>query len=249
MARIDYDQVADRYHAGRAVALHRLDGWRRAIQPYVMGHDLPLLDLGAGTGIWSKALCLWFALPVVAADPSGGMREVAVRNGLPRRVSLVGGRAEALPLRSSSMSAVWVSTVIHHVEDVPACARELDRVLTPQGSVLIRNSFPGRHEEIPLFRYFPAAKRVAETFPTVDDLTRVFAGSFEQRALVRVHEPGPATMRAFRELVVGMRYSDSALAPLTDDEFDAGLTAIDADIDRAASPASAGLDLLVFTKR
>ena len=249
MARIDYDHVADRYHTGRAVALDRLDEWRKAIQPYVAGRDLPVLDLGAGTGIWTTALDSWFALPVVAVEPSAGMRAVAVRHGLPRRAALIGGRAEALPLRSSSISAAWISTVIHHVEDVSACARELNRTLVPGGAVLIRNSFPGRHEEIALFGYFPAAKRVAETFPTVDELTRLFAELFERRALLRVREPGSSSMQAFRDLVVDMRQGDSALAPLTDGEFEAGLAAIDADIDRGASPAPTGLDLLVFTKR
>lgn len=248
MARIDYDEIADRYHAGRAVALDHLDGWREAIQPYVRQRDLPVLDLGAGTGIWTTALSSWFALPVVAVEPSAGMRQVAVRGGLPRGAALVGGRAEALPFRPSTIAFAWVSTVIHHVEDVPACARELDRVLIPGGSVLIRNSFPGRHEEIALFEYFAAAKRVAETFPTVEGLTGVFTDFFEQRALVRVREPGSATMRAYRHLVVETRRSDSTLAPLTDDEFEVGLAAIDADIDRGAAPPLLGLDLLVFTK-
>ena len=248
MARIDYDRIAERYHAGRAVTLDRLDGWRQATEPYVRGHDLPLLDLGAGTGIWVTALCSWFAIPVVAVEPSAGMRAVAVGNGLPRGAVLVAGRAEAIPLRPATVSAVWISTVIHHVRDLAACRDELDRVLETGGAVLIRNSFPGRHEEIALFQYFGAAKRVAETFPTVDELTQLFAGQFQRRALIRVREPGPPSMRAFRDRVVATRSSDSALAPLSDEEFEVGLAAIDADIERKASPGPMGVDLLVFTK-
>jgi SAM-dependent methyltransferase len=252
MARLDYDQVADRYHAGRGVPLEHLDGWLSAIGPHVDdgAGSAPLLDLGAGTGIWTAAFRQWFAVPVVAVEPSNGMRQVARDNGVPDRAWLVAGRAEAIPLVSSTVGTVWMSTVVHHVEDLGACARELARVLRADGRVLIRSSFPGRHDEIVLFHYFPAAKRVAESFPTVEDLCELFARvSFELRALQRVREPAPGSLRDLRQLVVHMRSTDSTLAPLTDAEFDAGLAAIDADVAREVAPIPSGLDLLVFARQ
>jgi ubiquinone/menaquinone biosynthesis C-methylase UbiE len=252
MARLDYDQVADRYHAGRGVPLEHLDGWRSAIGPHMDDGtgSAPLLDLGAGTGIWTAAFRQWFEVPVVAVEPSAGMRQVARDNGVPDGAWLVAGRAEAIPLDSSTVGTVWMSTVVHHVEDLGECARELARVLRADGRVLIRSSFPGRHDEIMLFHYFPAAKRVAESFPTVEDLRQLFARvSFELRELQRVREPAPGSLRDLRELVVHMRSTDSALAPLTDAEFDAGLVAIDADAAREVAPIPLGLDLLVFARR
>jgi hypothetical protein len=41
--------------------------------------------------------------------------------------------------------------------------------------VLIRSPFPGRHERITLFRFFPGAQRIAETFPTVEATVAAFA--------------------------------------------------------------------------
>ena len=252
MARLDYDQVADRYHAGRGVPLDHLDGWRSAIGPHVDdgAGAAPLLDLGAGTGIWTVAFRQWFEAPVVAVEPSHGMRQVARDNGVPDGAWLVAGRAEAIPLDSSTVGTVWMSTVVHHVEDLGECAHELARVLRADGRVLIRNSFPGRHDEIMLFHYFPAAKRVAESFPTVEDLRQLFARvSFELRELQRVREPPPRSLLDLRRLVVDMRSTDSALAPLTDAEFDAGLAALDADVPREVTPIPLGLDLLVFARQ
>ena len=144
MARLDYDQVADRYHAGRGVPLDHLDGWRSAIGPHVVdgAGAAPLLDLGAGTGIWTVAFRQWFEAPVVAVEPSHGMRQVARDNGSPDRAWLVAGRAEAIPLDSSTVGTVWMSTVVHHVEDLGECAHELARVLRADGRVLIPQFLP-----------------------------------------------------------------------------------------------------------
>jgi ubiquinone/menaquinone biosynthesis C-methylase UbiE len=252
MARLDYDRVADRYHKGRGVPLEQLDEWRSAIGRYVddRSDSAPILDLGAGTGIWTRAFRRWFEAPVVAVEPSSGMRQVARDNGVPDRAWLVAGRAEAIPLGSSTVATAWMSTVIHHVEDLDECISELSRVLRTDGRVLIRNSFPGRHDEIALFHYFPAAKRVAESFPTIEDLTERFARvSFGLRELQRVREPARGSLRDSRDLVRHMRRTDSALAPLSDLEFDAGLAAIDADVARGVAPTPLGLDLLVFARR
>lgn len=251
MARLDYDHVADRYHEGRGVPLEQLNEWRSAIGPHVTdgGDGAPILDLGAGTGIWTTAFRRWFGSPVVAVEPSVGMRQVAHGNGVPDRAWLVAGRAEAIPLGSSTVGTIWMSTVIHHVEDLDACATELSRVLRADGRVLLRSSFPGRHDEIMLFHYFPAAKRVAQSFPTVEALTELFARvSFELRELQRVREPAPGSLRDFRKLVEHMRWTDSTLAPLSDLEFDAGLAAIDADVADGVTPIPTGLDLLVFAR-
>jgi ubiquinone/menaquinone biosynthesis C-methylase UbiE len=249
VARVDYDSEAERYHAGRGLPLDHLDGWRRAIGPYFARTPVPVLDVGAGTGIWSNAFVTWFSAHVVAVEPSAGMREVALAGGRRPGLSMVGGRGEAIPLRDQSVGVAWMSTVIHHIDDLDAAAAELARVLRAGGALLIRNSFPFRHEEIMLFTYFPPAKRVAEGFPTVERATDAFTrAGLELEGLRRVREPAPPSLSAFRRWAVSMRLTDSALVPLTDDEFAAGLRSIEAADDRGDDPLPLGLDLLVFTK-
>jgi len=249
VARVDYDSEAEHYHAGRGVPLDHLDGWHRAIRSYFTRSEAPILDIGAGTGIWSNAFVTWFSSPVVAVEPSAGMREMALATGLRTGVSIVAGSGEAIPLRDESVGVAWMSTVIHHINDLDIAATELARVLRGGSALLIRNSFPFRHDEIMLFSYFPAAKRVAESFPTVERAIDAFTrAGLEWKELSRVREPAPPSLQAFRDWAVSMRHTDSALVPLTDAEFAAGLRSIEVASDRGDDPLPLGVDLLVFTK-
>ncbi len=244
---VDYDRQAAQYQAGRGAPPAHFEGWRVAVAPHVGQAGGPVLDLGAGTGIWTRAFATWFGLPVVAVEPSAGMRREWVAAGVPAGTSLVGGRAQRLPLAGGSVGVAWLSTVVHHLGDLDAAAGELARVLRPGGVVLVRNSFPHRHDEIMLFSYFAAARRVAERFPTVAQVGGAFAqAGFSVAPPVRVREPAPPSLAAFREWAVAMRRADSALVPLTDEEFAEGLRAVDADVARGVPPRPLGLDLLVM---
>jgi SAM-dependent methyltransferase len=249
MARVDYDAEAERYQAGRQVPLERLTGWRDAVARYLSDTTSPILDLGAGTGIWMHAFWSWFEKPVIGVEPSSGMRQMALASaalGHDPGTWLVGGRDDAIPLGSATCSAAWMSTVVHHLKDLRSTAAELRRVLTPGAPVLFRNSFPHRHEEVMLFRFFDGARRVANTFPTVETVVEDFSTSgFEMVELVRVHEPASG-LAELRDWVILMRHTDSALAPLSDEEFKEGLSAIDLAIAAGETPSPMGLDLLVL---
>jgi SAM-dependent methyltransferase len=118
---------------------------------------------------------------------------VAAGEATAGRVHLVGGRADGVPLRDGVAGAAWLSTVIHHVGDLDACANELRRVLAPGAPVLIRSAF-----------------------------------------------------RRWRERLPSQRLADTILVGLTDDEFAAGLRALDAAIAAGRDPEAVGLDLLVL---
>ena len=249
MARVDYDVEAERYQAGRQMSPDALSGWRDAIERFGPASPKPILDLGSGTGIWMRAFADWFPNPVIGVEPSAGMRRTAIAQdpgGLRTRVSA--GRAEAIPLGPRTCSMAWLSTVIHHFDDRRACASELRRVLEEGAPVMIRNSFPLRHDEIMLFRFFEAAGRQANTFPSVEQVAEDFAAAgFRMIDLVRVREPAPPSLHAFRDWATLMRRTDSALAPLSEDEFADGIARIDLAIAAGEDPIPMGVDLMVLT--
>jgi Methyltransferase domain len=176
----------------------------------------------------------------------GGMRAAALSKRLPRQVAMVAGDGQAIPLRDSSCRAAWLCTVIHHIPNLDACAAALRRVLRTGAPVLIRSSFPDRHEEIPLFSFFPGAKLVAETFPTVEMTEASFAtAGFRLELVRRVHEHRDADMTSAVERVRALRQSDSTL-PLSDDEFAAGLAAMKKAAAAGAGLPPTGLDVLVL---
>jgi ubiquinone/menaquinone biosynthesis C-methylase UbiE len=244
---IDYDREARRYRAGREVPLEQLEPWRpflaESLRP---GHE-PLLDIGAGTGLWTRAFVAWFDAEVVALEPSSGMREVGAEIGLPSRACYVAGRAEHLPFGHAEFRAAWLSTVVHHLTDLSACARELRWALAEGAPVMIRNSFPGRLEEVELFRYFPAAAAVATRSPSLEQVVETFGDAgFVHKRVVKVRDNPWRDLEAIRDWAVAMRNTDSALAPISDTEFAEGLRNLEGAIARGERPLPTGLDLVIL---
>jgi ubiquinone/menaquinone biosynthesis C-methylase UbiE len=245
--RTDYERVAAVYDAGRATPLETLEGWRRAITPLITGAE-PILNLGAGTGIWAEALAHWFAVDVVAIEPSAAMRGEAVRKRSHRRIAYVGGRAEDLPLRDASCGCAWLSTVVHHFADVRKSARGLRRVLVPDASVLVRNAFSGRTGGVPWLRYWPDARPLAESrWPTVEAVRRAFgAAGWRVEGLESVTQQVSPSLRVYCERA--RLRADSTLAQLSDEDFDRGLAALERAVADQAGPRpfEARIDLLVL---
>jgi SAM-dependent methyltransferase len=93
------------------------------------GPGARVVDLGAGTGKLTRRLTSSGAT-LLAIEPVAAMRATFAR--LLPAVPLLGGAAEAIPLRDGSAQAVVVGTAFHWF-DGPAALAELHRVLAPGG--------------------------------------------------------------------------------------------------------------------
>lgn len=92
-----------------------------------------VVDVGAGTGKLSALLAARAGM-VVAVEPLAGMREVLAGQVPAARV--VGGVAEALPLRDGSAQVLTVAQAFHWF-DGPAALAEFARVLAPGGALAL----------------------------------------------------------------------------------------------------------------
>jgi ubiquinone/menaquinone biosynthesis C-methylase UbiE len=248
MAHLDYEQASHTYDRGRAFDKAVYREWRDALGEF-WPRDLDgvVLDLGAGTGIWLEALSGWFDEPIIAVEPSAGMRSVAARRVRAGTCALIAGEAQHLPVGDGSCKVVWLSTVIHHLADLRQVAGQIHRAMASGGMVFIRNSFPGRHDEIALFHFFPKAGRIASTFPTVDEVVQSFiSAGFEFVTLRRIHEHSDESVSEMVERIRAMRHADTALAPLSDEEFADGLKSLMKAMSTTKRPPPLGLDLLVL---
>jgi SAM-dependent methyltransferase len=93
-----------------------------------------VLDLAAGTGKLTRQL-LATGADLLAVEPVAAMRERLARALAPGPVPwarVVGGTAEAIPLRDGSLDAVTVGQAFHWF-DGPRAVAELHRVLRPGG--------------------------------------------------------------------------------------------------------------------
>ncbi len=178
------------------------------------------------------------------------MRDVAHAENAHASVTYAGGDAAALPLSSGTCDLVWMSQVLHHLPDLRATAREIHRVLRPDGRVFIRGTFGDRLEGYPdLFQFFPGARRVATDFPSLSRVVATFqAAGFRSEALETISQ---IACQSLVELATRARLrADTTLALLSDEEFTRGLTMLE----RASRqegpqrPIVESVDLLVLSR-
>jgi SAM-dependent methyltransferase len=92
-----------------------------------------VLDLGAGTGKFTRALVAR-GLDVIAVEPLEEMREILQRQ-LPD-VPAIAGTAEGIPLQDASVDAVTAAQAWHWVDESRALP-EVARVLRPGGALCL----------------------------------------------------------------------------------------------------------------
>jgi SAM-dependent methyltransferase len=96
-----------------------------------LGPGTTVVELGAGTGKFTRAIAPWRAARV-AIEPTPGMRAV-FREVVPD-VLLFDGTAEAIPLPDASADAIVSAQAFHWFRPGPTL-REMRRVLRPGGGV------------------------------------------------------------------------------------------------------------------
>jgi SAM-dependent methyltransferase len=96
-------------------------------------HGLDVLEVGAGTGKWTRLL-IELGARVTVVEPDDGMRAVLVRRS--PEVHTLKGAAEALPLEDATFDAVVVSSAWHWFEQ-PAALNEMGRVLRDNGTLFV----------------------------------------------------------------------------------------------------------------
>lgn len=156
------------------------------------------VDLGAGTGIFTRALAA-HGWEVVGIEPNAAMRAAAAG------VRCVEGSAEATGLREASADLVVAAQAFHWF-DPHAALREIDRILAPGGSaaavwnVRAEHGFAAAYEDV-LLRWSTEYPRVPKPGPTLAALRALRPGG---RAIELPHE-----QRLDEDGILGRAWSSS----------------------------------------
>ena len=147
--------AASRYNAARHLPEETKTFWMDSLKAVLP--EAPVgrcLDLGCGTGRFTAVLAQAFGCPVVGVEPSEAMLAVARAEDLPN-VEWKQGSAEDIPLEDGAVGLVFLSQVFHQFNRPQEALQEIHRVLTPGGSLVIRNGTAENNEETEWLCCFP----------------------------------------------------------------------------------------------
>lgn len=215
------------YEKSRLLPDETLQLWIDAIRDGLP--DTPIrtiLDLGCGTGRFTKALSDSFDAEIYGVDPSGKMLSIAIETKQSPRIHFLHGYAESIPLDDDSTDLVFMSHVYHHIQDKNKAFAEMKRVLSKNKFLCIRHT---TLEELDTFIYpdfFPSAKKIdMEHLPSKNELSaRAESTGFTLTKFQVIHQLFAKSRMEYYQKISLRGTSD--LTAISDKEFHEGLQAL-----------------------
>lgn len=249
--RYQESDVHLRYDRGRAVSAEAIEQLLAVIRQQARRPVHVALDLGCGTGRFTDALSRQLAQCVLGIDLAQNMLAVARdKSDRGARAAFARARAEALPLANCSVDLVFLSQVLHHLDDPHAALAQIARVLRTGGTLAIRQTTLENLDGYLYQRFFPEARAVDEArLPARDSVIRLTSAAglvpTSRQTLSHVVAHTAAQYVSRIEL---RSYSDLDL--VSEDAFARGMAAMRSFLDDGQEREfTEDCDLLTFVRR
>jgi SAM-dependent methyltransferase len=160
--KTDYSQVAKYFDRVRPLPSDVLIS--KIIEYGKLNANHKVLDVGCGTGRFPLRISDVRNVSLCALEPSIEMLKQAVRKDESRRILWVRGDGQRLPFQDKVFDCVYMTAVIHHIENKEMVLQEIYRILKTGGRCAIMT-----------FSHSRIKKHVTRDFPGVvsTDLKRV----------------------------------------------------------------------------
>jgi demethylmenaquinone methyltransferase / 2-methoxy-6-polyprenyl-1,4-benzoquinol methylase len=129
-----FDKIAFRYDLANSVMTACIDAvWRKAaVASLALASDAHVLDLCCGSGAMTSEIAAKVPLGrVTGIDYSENMLAVSAKKPRPN-ITYLRGDALALPFADATFDAATMAFSLRNISDIPACLREIARVLKPR---------------------------------------------------------------------------------------------------------------------
>jgi ubiquinone/menaquinone biosynthesis C-methylase UbiE len=216
-------ETANRYDLARSLPIQTKTLWLDALKSSIPRQEIrKILDLGCGTGRFTATLGEVFGCPVVGVEPSAAMLNVAMSQS-ESDVEWKRGQAENIPLESQAVDLVFMSQVFHHLVQPRQALQEINRVLTPNGYLAIRNGTREHNGELAWLKCFPEAFEIEEKrTPSEQELKElVCRQSFELISQRTIYQLFASSYDEYFEKI--SQRGLSSLIAISDDAFNSGL--------------------------
>jgi len=242
--KTDYSRIAEYYDKVRT---GNVDSWLSKIVEYGrIREKCDVLDVGCGTGRFALGMSATKECMVYALEPSIRMLEQAMAKDGSKRIFWVGGDGQRLPFQDEVFDCVYMTLVIHHVEDKELVLREIQRVLRKSGScVIVTNSHARIKRHV--IRHFPGMMALdLKRFPSIPSLKRLLAhaGLRDVHHHVCRYDRGYVSTKEYLERVRNKYISTLTL--LSEDEFQKGFQTFRRKIKKRYGEHIRQLDQFVF---
>jgi ubiquinone/menaquinone biosynthesis C-methylase UbiE len=145
--KIDYSKIADRYDRVRQP---HADFWALKIIEYGKVRDSSLiLDVGCDRKLRDQFYQV-YEMPRFFVDNSIKMLRKALAKDKTRRIHWMLSDAHKLPFKDCCFDCVYMTLVVHHIENKELVLKEIYRVLKKGGSCVIMT-----HSHYRIKRHFP----------------------------------------------------------------------------------------------
>lgn len=176
MKKADYKEIAKTYDISRSIAEETLDLWLAIILEKIGSRQkIEILDLGCGTGRFSIPMAILLGFSVTGADKSEEMLMKARKKDGADCVKWDIQDAMSLSYPNASFNAVFMSHLLHHVEDPLKVVEDCYRILKAGGVILNRYGSIEDISDDPEHRFFPETIGIDKTrTPTVEQVEKWF---------------------------------------------------------------------------
>jgi len=166
--KTDYSQIAEYYDKVRPMPA---DIWlSKIIECGKIDKKCAVLDVGCGTGRFTLGISTLKNSMIWALEPSIEMLKQAVAKDKSRNILWIRGDGQKLPFRDDFFNCVYMTLVIHHIENSEMVLQEIYRALKKGGKCVIMTNSHYRMKKHVLHD-FPGVTAIdLKRFPSVPSL-------------------------------------------------------------------------------